>query len=320
MKRREFIGLLGGVATAWSLVARAQEKAMPVIGFLSSGTRAQGFVKGLYEAGYFSGQNVEIEYQLAQGDYAQLPGMATALVDHKVDLIVALGPPAAHAAKASTSTIPVVFTSGDPIAEGLVASLARPGGNLTGISINTAELMPKRLELVSELVPRVKNVAVLVDPAASNAEGMIREAQGAAQVKGVAFHILNAGSTNDDEIDAAFAALRQLQVGALIVGTDFNIVRLPYLVALASRYAVPTIFPWSEFAWAGGLLSYGPNLETAFRQMGVYAARILKGEKPADLPVEQPTKFELVINLKTAKALGLTVPQALLARADEVIE
>jgi putative ABC transport system substrate-binding protein len=321
MRRREFARLLAGATCALPLAARAQQKAMPLIGLLSSGGRAHEFWNGLKETGYVEGRNIAIEYRVAQGDYDQMPAMAADLVGRKVDLIAAFGPPAAQAAKGATSTIPVVFISGDPIAEGLIASLAHPGGNLTGVSIITVELMPKRLELLSELVPQARVFGLLVDPNASNAEAMIGHTQDAARAKGMELHVLKASSTDYNEIDAAFAALLQLHAGALVVGADSLLMRrLAYFVAMASDHAIPAMYVSSEFAWGGGLISYGPGLTAAYRQAGIYTGRILKGEKPADLPVQQPTRFELVVNLKTANALGLTIPQSILARADEVIE
>ena len=279
------------------------------------------FRQGLGETGYVEGQNVAIEYRWAEDHYDRLPGLAADLVGRKVDLIATSGGNvSALAAKNATSTIPIVFASGgDPVATGLVASLARPGGNLTGFSFLVGELNPKRLELLSELVPQARVIALLVNPNNPNAEGTIQDMQEAARAKGVQLPILKAGT--ESEIDAAFASLVQLQAGALVVGGDpfFNS-RREQLVALASRHAVPAIYEGREFAVAGGLISYGASLTAAYRQLGTYAGKILKGAKPADLPVQQPTKFELVINLKTAKALGLTVPQSILARADEVIE
>jgi putative tryptophan/tyrosine transport system substrate-binding protein len=325
MRRRDLITLLGGAAAAWPLAARAQQKAMPVIGFLhfaSPGPFALyvvAFRQGLSETGYVEGQNLAIEFRWAEGSYDRLPAMAADLVDRKVDVIVAAGPPSARAAKNATSTIPIVFSSADPIGEGLVASLARPGGNLTGVSVLTVELVAKRLELLSELVPQAKVIVLLVNPNNPNTEPMIRDVQEAARTKWVELPILKAGS--ESEIDAAFASLVQLQAGGLVVGADpfFNS-RREQLVALAARHVVPAIYEWREFAKAGGLISYGTSLAGIYRQDGIYTGRILNGAKPADLPVEQPTRFELVVNLKTAKALGLTVPPSILARADEVIE
>ena len=323
--RRELIALVGGVA-ACPLAAGAQQKAMPVIGFLSGSSpgpfapNLAAFRQGLSEAGYVEGQNVAIEYRWAERRYDRLPALAADLVGRKVDVIVApSGTPSALAAKSATSTIPIVFSVGDPVGDGLAASLARPGGNLTGVSILAVELTPKRLELLFELVPQAKVIALLVNPTHSTTERITRDVQEKARVKGVQLQILKAIS--ESEIDAAFATLVQLQAGALVVQADpFIDSRREQLVALASRHAVPAISAFREFAASGGLISYGPNLTSAFRQLGTYAGKILNGAKPADLPVQQPTTFELVINLKTAKALGLTVPQSLLARADEVIE
>jgi putative ABC transport system substrate-binding protein len=325
MHRRRFIALLGG-AIALPCVAAAQQKAMPVIGFLNgtSPRLAEPFVaafhRGLSETGYIEGQNLTIEYRWAEGRYDRLPALVTDLVGRKVDVIVATGGDrSALAAKSATSTIPIVFTGGDPVAIGLVASLSRPGGNLTGFSIITVELHPKLLELLSELVPRADVIALLVNPTNPNAERLMRDMQEAARTKGVQLPILKAGS--EGEIDAAFAKLVQLHTGALVVGADafFNS-RREQLVALASRHAIPAIYEWREFPAAGGLISYGTSLSAVYRQVGIYTGRILKGARPADLPVQQPTTFELVVNLKTAAALGLTVPPSILARADEVIE
>ena len=328
MRRRDLLSLAAAGAIAWPLAARAQQKAMPVVGFLSTGNASPGpvaplvaaFRQGLSETGYVEGQNVTIEYRWAEGHYDRLPALAADLVGRKVDVIVSTGgTPTALAAKNATSTIPIVFRAGtDPVGDGLVASLARPGGNLTGVSMIIDELTPKRLELLSELVPQAKVIALLVNPKNPATENVMRDVQEAARVKGLQLPILKANS--ESEIDAAFATLVQLQAGALVVAADpFLTSRREQLVALATRHAVPAIYAWREFAEAGGLISYGSSLTTAFRQLGNYAGKILKGAKPADLPVQQPTRFELVINLKTAKALRLTIPQSLLLRADDVI-
>jgi len=296
-----------------------------VVGFLNS-TSLEGwapfvaaFRQGLKETGYVEGQNVAIEYRWAEGHYDQLPALAADLVSLKVDLIMAQSPPSALAAKSATSTIPIVFRGGaDPVGDGLVASLARPGGNLTGVSI-ADDLTAKRFELLSELVPRAEVIALLVNPNNATAERVIRDVQKAARAKGLQLHVLKASS--ESEIDTAFATLVQVHAGALVVAADpFLSSRREQLVMLASRRAVPSIYAWREFAASGGLISYGPSLISAFRLVGVYAGKVLKGAKPADLPVQQSTTFELVINLKTAKALGLTVPRSMLTRADEVIE
>ena len=319
MRRRDFIVFLAGAMAAWPLAARAQQKAMPVIGVLNTGSPGPSsapfmaaFRQGLSEAGYVEGQNLAIEYRWAEGHYDRLPALAADLVGRKVDLIMATSPPAALAAKSATSTIPIVFRGGaDPVGDGLVASLARPGGNLTGVSVLATEVTAKRLELLSELVPRAGVIALLVNPNNSSAERVIQEVQQAARAKGVQLSILKASS--ESEIDAAFASLSELHAGALLVGADpFLSSRREQLVALASRHAVPSIYAWREFAASGGLISYGASLTSAFRLLGTYAGKVLKGAKPADLPVQQPTTFELVINLKTAKALGLTVPQSML--------
>jgi putative ABC transport system substrate-binding protein len=327
MNRRQLILLLGGGAVALPFAARAQQKAMPVIGWLSGASPGPyaplvaAFRQGLSDTGYVEGQNVAIEYRWAEDSYDRLPALAADLVGRKVDVIVAVGSASSPlAAKTETLTIPIVFLSaGDPVERGLVASFSRPGGNLTGVAIMTSELTSKRLELLSELVPEVKVIAVLVNPNNPNTEPMIRDLLEAARTKGVQLPILKAAT--EGEIDAAFASLVQVQAGALVIGGDpfFN-GRREQLVALAARHGVPAIYELRFFVVAGGLISYGPSLLAQYRQVGVYAGRILKGENPADLPVQQPTTFELVINLRTAKALGLTVPQSILARADEVIE
>jgi putative tryptophan/tyrosine transport system substrate-binding protein len=299
---------------------------MPVIGFLGSSSPGPfapfvaAFQQGLSESGYVEGQNLTIEYRWAENSYDRLPALAAELAGRKVDLIVTGGTPAALAAKSATPTIPIVFSGvGDPVAVGLVASLARPGGNITGISEMATEQMSKRLELLSELVPQARVIALLVNPNAANAGPAIREVQDAARANGVQLPILKAET--ESAIDAAFGALVQLHAGALVVVPDaFFSSRRDQVVALASRHAVPAIYHLREFVAAGGLISYGASLTAVFRQAGTYAGRILKGAKPADLPVQQPTTFELVVNLDTAKALGLTVPPSILARADEVIE
>jgi putative ABC transport system substrate-binding protein len=326
MNRRELMLLLGSAITA-PRALRAQQKAVPVIGYLSPGASPDApvamsgpfaFRQGLSETGYVEGQNLVIEYRWAEGHYDRLPALAADLVGRKVDLISAAGN-AALAAKSATSTIPIVFMGvGDPVGAGLVASLAHPGGNLTGFSNLIGELMPKRLELLCELVPQAGVIALLVNPNLPF-EGIIRNMQEAARAKGVQLPILKAGTAG--EIDAAFASLLELHADALlIVGDAFFNRQREQFVALASRHAVPAIYAWREFAAAGGLVSYGISNLAVWRQTGVYAGRILKGAKPADLPVQQPTIFELVVNLNTAKALGLTVPPSILARADEVIE
>ena len=299
---------------------------MPVIGYLHPGSPGPfapftaAFRQGLGDAGYVEGRNVAIEYRWAEGHEDRQPALAADLVGRKVDAIVTVGVSAARLAKEASSTIPVVFfTGGDPVADGLVASLARPGGNMTGVTVFGAELNPKRLELLSELVPRARAVAVLVNPNSTNAEGLSRDLQEAARAKAMQPHLLRAGS--ETEIDAAFASLARAKPKALIVTSNpLFFSRREQIVALAARGSVPTIYYRREFVAAGGLIGYGASYATGYRQVGVYAGKILAGAKPADLPVQQPTVFELVINLQTAKALGLTVPQSLLARADEVIE
>jgi putative tryptophan/tyrosine transport system substrate-binding protein len=328
MRRREFITALGGAA-AWPLAAHAQQKAMPVIGWLYGGSppppssnflAAAAFRKGLSETGYVEGQNLAIEFRFAEGHFDRLPALVADLVGRKVSLIMAVAAVSALAAKKATSAIPIVFVGvNDPIGLGLVASLARPGGNLTGFSNISSELTPKRLDLLCELLPHATVIALLVDPNNPGTNALIEESQEAARAKRVQLPILKAST--ESEIDAAFASLVQMQAGGLVVGlSPFFSGRIDQLVALASRHAVPAIYYLRGFAEAGGLISYADNFLPAFREAGIYAGRILKGEKPADLPVQQPTKFELIVNLKTAMALSLTVPQSLLARADEVIE
>src|SRR5262245_4572884 len=327
MRRRDFIIFLAGAMAAWPVAGPAQQKAMPVISVLnatspgpSSAPFMGAFRQGLSEAGYVEGQNVAIEYRWAEGHYDRLPALAADLVGRKVDLIMASTPQSALAAKSATSTIPIVFRSGaDPVGDGLVASLARPDGNLTGVRTIVDELTSKRLELLSELVPRARVIALLVNPNNEVAERVIRDVQEAARTKGLQLHVLKARS--ESEVDTAFASLVQLHAGALVVAGDpFLSSRREQLVALASRRAVPSSYAWREFAASGGLISYGPSLTSAYRLVGAYAGKVLKGAKPADLPVQQSTTFELVISLKTAKALGLTVPRSMLMRAGEVIE
>jgi putative ABC transport system substrate-binding protein len=326
LKRRELITLLGGVAAAWPLAVRGQQPGMPVIGWLHSVSLksvepfVSAFRKGLSEAGYVEGQNVAIEYRWTEGQYERLPTLAGELVRHQVALIVAGSPPAALAAKVATATIPIVFVVGlDPVAAGLVASLNRPGGNATGMTLLTGPLVQKRLEFLRELIPNAANIAMLVNPTSPDAVPEIRDAEAAAQANGLQIKMLNASIPS--ELDAVFGSLADLRPDALLVGSDpFFLVRRDQFAAQTARAEIPAIFPFREFADSGGLISYGTNIGNTYRQAGIYAARILKGEKPADLPVQQPTKFELVINLKTAKSLGLTMPPTLLARADEVIE
>jgi putative ABC transport system substrate-binding protein len=328
MKRRELLFLLGGAMTA-PRPLRAQQRAMPVIGFLESASPRGGAAsppsvtalrQGLSETGYVEGQNVVIEYRWAEGHYDRLPALAADLVGRRVDVIATSGgASSALAAKAATSTIPIVFVAADPVGGGLVPSLARPGGNLTGFSILSSELTPKRLELLSELVPQARVIALLVNQTSPSAERLIGDVQEAARTKGVQLVVLKAGT--ESEIDGAFASLIELHAAGVVVAADpFLNNRREQLVTLASRQAVPAIYPERQGVEAGGLISYGMSFAAAFRQAGIYVGRILKGAKPADLPVQQPTTFELVVNLKTAAALGLTVPPSILARADEVIE
>jgi putative ABC transport system substrate-binding protein len=325
MRRRQFITLLGGAAY-WPLAARAQQASMPVVGFLGTttpedyATRVAAFRGGLKEVGYIEGQNVAIEYRWPEGRYDRLPTLAADLVQRQVAVIVAGGPPAAHAAKAATSTISIVFTSGDdPVGAGLVSSVNRPGANITGVHLFLTELNAKKLGLMRDLLPHVKAMAVLLNPTSQNANPQSKELQTAARALGLQIDIFNASS--ESEIEAAFATLVQQQLGALIVGNDpFFVSRREQIVALAASHSVPVVYDLREYADAGGLMTYGTNLKNAYRQAGVYVGRILNGEKPADLPVLRSTNFEFIINLKAAKALGLTFPPGLLAIADDVIE
>jgi putative ABC transport system substrate-binding protein len=325
--RRRFMALLGGAATARPLVSRAQQPAMPVVGFLHVGSPApmtpqvEGFRKGLAETGYVVSQNLTIEYRWAEGHYDRLPTLAADLVQRRVKVFVAGGgPQSALAAKTATLEIPILFVTGDdPVKHGIVASLNRPGGNITGAVFFNTALVAKRLELVRGLVSTAGSIGLLVNPNSIESEGEAKDLQTSAQAVGQQITVLTAG--NASELDAVFANLVQPRTKAILVGADpFFVARRDQLAALAARYSVPTVYPQREFVAAGGLASYGTSVADAYRQIGLYAGRILKGEKPADLPVAQPTKFELVINLKTAKALGLAVPDKLLALADEVIE
>src|SRR6516162_1867071 len=325
-RRRAFIALLGASAATWPFVARAQQPAMPMVAFLNSASPGGGygpivaaFRQGLKEAGYVEGQNVTVEYRWAEGQYDRVPMIALELVGRQVAVLVA-NSPGVQALKEAITTTPIVFTTAaDPVQIGLVASMSRPGGNVTGATILAVELAPKRLELAHELVPTATIIAALVNPTHPNAETIARDLQAAARILGVQLHVLHASTERD--LDTVFATLAQLRAGALVIGTDaiFN-GWAEQLAALTVHHAVPTIFQRRAFAAAGGLMSYGGSTEESYRQAGVYTGRILKGEKPDDLPVVQSTKVELIINLKTARTLGLTIPLPLLGRADEVIE
>jgi putative ABC transport system substrate-binding protein len=326
MQRRDFLGVLGGAAVAWPVAARAQQVATPVIGYLSALSEAQAgfqlaaFRRGLSEAGFVEGQNVAIEFRWANGQYDRLPAMATELARRPVTLIVAQTPPAALAAKAATTIIPIVFVVGfDPVAGGLVANLARPAGNITGLSLQQTDVAGKRLGLLRELVPKSSAVAVLINPDSPNAAPEITDVRTAAQAIGVELKMFNARTP--EELSAAFVAIARQRPDALLVGSDpFFVNQRTDLVALATRLGIPAAYPQREYVAAGGLISYGTNISNVYRQAAIYAGRILNGAKPADLPVMQPTTFELVINMKAAKALGLAVPNSMQLLADEVIE
>jgi len=326
MRRRDLIKVIAGSVAAWPMAARAQQPAMPVIGFLNSASAGpfkqfvDAFRRGLNESGFIEGQNVMIDYRWAEGQYERLPELAADMVRRNVAVIVATGGAAAGlAAKAATATTPIVFVVSDPVKLGLVASLSRPGGNATGVGLFTVTVEPKKLELLHQLVPQAVVIGILANPRNPGVESVSTGLQTAARTLGLQTYVVNAAA--EGELAAAFATFVEQRVGALVVASDpfFND-RRAELVALAARHAIPAIYEWREFAAAGGLMSYGTVISDAYRQVGVYAGLILKGEKPANLPVMQPTKFEFVINLKTAKALGLQIPDRLLALADEVIE
>ena len=327
MRRREFIKAATASAVAWPLAARAQQSARPVLGFVNVASAKNftrplsAFLKGLGETGYVDGQNVAIEYRWAEGKNDRLPSFVADLIERKVKVIAATSTPAAIVAKAATTTIPIVFTTADdPVRLGLVTSLNRPGGNVTGATQATVEVAPKQLQLLHELVPKARVMALLVNPAIPTlADSSTRALQAAARTLGLNLHVLNAST--EGEFDGVFAKLIQLRAGGLVIGSDpFFTSRTEQLAALAVHHAVPAVYHWREFAVAGGLVSYGAAVTDVYRLAGNYTGRILKGDKPADLPVQQVTKVEMHINQKTAKALGLTVPQALLSRADDVIE
>jgi putative ABC transport system substrate-binding protein len=325
IRRREFIFTLGGMGGAWPFAARAQQSGVPVVGFLNGASAdgyaitARAFRQGLEETGYVEGQTVAIEYRWAEGQYDRLPGMAADLVGRRV-AVIAANSAAMLPAKAATASIPIVFTTSlDPVQLGVVASLNRPGGNVTGVTSLNVEVGPKRLELLHELVPTVAIVALLVNPDNPNAETLARDLGAVARGLGLQLHVLRASAGRD--FDTVFANMRQLRAGALVIGTDaFFTSRGEQLAALSMRYGLPAVYQTREFAMAGGLVSYGGSLTESFRMVGIYTGRVLKGEKPADLPVQRITKVELILNLRTARALGITVPLPLSGRADEVIE
>jgi putative tryptophan/tyrosine transport system substrate-binding protein len=326
VKRREFISFIGSAAATWPLAVRAQQQAVPVIGFLSTlsstvaAAQLGGFNQGLNEAGYVENRNVAIEFRWAEGHYDRLPALAADLVDRRVAVIMAGGPPAALVAKAATSTIPVVFTSGDdPVQSGLVPSLNSPGGNITGVHFFVSELSAKRLGLLHDLLPQVTVIAAMLNPTSPSAERQAKDLQNAGRALGLQIQIVNASSAQ--ETDAAFDAFGLQKVGAVIIGSDPSYyVRREQIVALAARHAIPTVYEQREYVEAGGLMSYGTNVRDGYRLAATYVGRILKGKKPADLPVVQETKFELLLNIKTAKTLGIKIPDNVLSLADDVIE
>ena len=325
MQRREFITLLGGAAAAWPCAARAQQRAMPIVGFLNSASPGpypplSAFLRGLNEMGFVEGRDVAIEYRWAEGHYERLLALIADLVQRKVSVIAATSTPAAVAAKAANTAIPTIFTtSGDPVQLGFVSSLSKPGGNLTGATQLNVEVSAKRLELMHEAIPTANNFALLVNPPGPNTKVESQDDSGAAAALGLTLHVLSASSEQD--LDSVFESLAKLHIEALVIGSDpFFSRQMEKIARLALRYRVPAIYQYAEFTTAGGLMSYGGNAAESYHIAGIYVGRILNGEKPANLPVQQVTKVELIINLKTAKALGLTVPPQIVARADEVIE
>jgi putative ABC transport system substrate-binding protein len=327
VRRRDLFGFLGGAVIAWPLGVRAQEPAAPLIGFLSARSPAEStgvlraFLDGLVETGFVEGRNLRIAYRWAEGRYDRLPAMALELAGMRVSLLFAAGgPPAVFAAKAATSTIPIVFSgTSDPVRLGFVSSLSRPGGNVTGMSFFTLTIVGKSIELLRELAPTATAVAYLVNSSNPSARELTKEAQAAANALGIRLHILKA--SNNEELDAAFAGMPKLRAGGIVVPAEaFFDSHRDRIVALSRQHAVTTICPWRDYVVAGGLISYGSSLTDSYRRAGIYSGRILKGEKPADLPVQQPTKLELVVNMKSARALGLVIPQSILLRADEVID